>query len=107
MKVVFAPLVETDLLNLVDILVDEGYISTYPFAIKFVDELIDYILENIETSLHLTAPAFFRKYGTNLKYMIYKSKHQTTWYIMFEERNDCYLVTYITNNKYEGQYFNY
>ena len=105
-NVVFSTHVEKDLLLLVDILIDEGYISTYPIAVKYVDDLIDYILEHIEIALCKPVPAFFNKYGNNMKYMMYQRSNHITWYIMFEEFEECFFVKYITNNKYEGQYFN-
>ena len=66
--------------------------------------LIDYIENHIDVSLHKKAPEFFNSYGKNLKYMTYNNS-QTTWYIFFEEHANCFHVKYITNNKYEGQYF--
>lgn len=104
--VVFSPLVEDDLLKLVDILIDEGYLYSYPFAMKYVDELIEYIEEHIEHSVRKTAPSFFRKYGNELKYITYNSTNDTTWYILFEVYDEVFFVKYITNNKFEGQYFN-
>ena len=103
---VFSPYVERDLLNLVDVLIDKGYLYSYPFAVKYVDDLIEYIETHIDICIHKDAPSFFSKYGRNLKYMTYKCNYHTTWYILFEEHDDVLFVKYITNNKYEGHYFN-
>lgn len=40
MKVIFAPEVEDDLFQLVEILVRKGYLVTYEFAIAYVEDLI-------------------------------------------------------------------
>lgn len=69
-KVVFSPYVESDLLRLIDILIEEGYISTYPFAVNYINDLVDYIVSNLPSSFHKNAPSFFSKYGSNLKYII-------------------------------------
>lgn len=106
MKVVFSPYVESDLWELIEILINEGYISSFPFAVKFVQDLVEYIETHLQNKPHKKAPNIFGKYGHNLKYITYNSKSKTTWYILFEEHVDSYFVTYITNNKFEGHYFN-
>lgn len=106
MNVMFTPQVEDDIMSLVDLLIDNGYLGDKRFAISYVDEFIDYIESSIELLPHKDAPSFFRKYGTDLKYIMYNRSHNTTWYILFECRENAYLVKYITNNHYEGQYFN-
>lgn len=40
MKVIFAPEVENDLFELVEILVRRGYLGTYEFAVSYVEDLI-------------------------------------------------------------------
>ena len=106
MNVSFSPQVYSDIIDLVDILIEKDYISTYPFAVRYVDELIDYIVEHIGARPHKPAPSFFSKYGTDLHYITYNRNHNITWFILFESYPTGYLVKYITNNQYEGQYFN-
>ena len=106
MNVVFSPQVYSDIMDLVDILIDRGYISSYPFAVRYVDELIDYIVAHIGVRPHKTAPSHFCKYGTALQYITYNRNHNITWFILFEIHPTMYIVKYITNNQYEGQYFN-
>ena len=62
MKVLFAPQVEDDLFNLVEILVQKGYLGTYEFAISYVEELVDYIQTHIHIGLKKKAPTFFNQY---------------------------------------------
>ena len=53
MKVVFAPEVENDLFELVEILIRKGYLGTYEFAISYVEDLVHYIQANIHTAMKL------------------------------------------------------
>lgn len=106
MLVRFAPEVEEDIFQLFKLLYDEGYLGTYDFALSYVQDMIRYIIEHIDLQPHKIAPAFFNKYGDSLSYITYKRSQRTTWYILFESHNDEYVVTYITNNHKEGQYFN-
>ena len=38
--------------------------------------------------------------------LVYNRNHNVTWFILFECYPTEYVVKYITNNQYEGQYFN-
>lgn len=58
MRVVFAPEVEEDLYGLIKILVEKEYLSTYPFAISYVEELIADIQQNIHSKLKRKRPLF-------------------------------------------------
>ena len=60
MRVVFAPEVEEDLYGLIKILVEKEYLSTYPFAISYVEELIADIQQNIHSKIKKRkTPVFF------------------------------------------------
>ena len=63
MKVIFAPEVENDLFELVEILVRRGYLGTYEFAVSYVEDLIYYIQTNIHTAIKKEAPAYFEQFG--------------------------------------------
>ena len=78
MKVLFAPQVEDDLFNLVEILVQKGYLGTYEFAISYVEELVDYIQTHIHIGLKKKAPTFFNQYGCDLWYISYRKNANTT-----------------------------
>lgn len=58
MKVVFAPEVEEDLYELIEVLIAKEYLGTYPFAISYVEDLISDIQQNINSKLKKKAPAF-------------------------------------------------
>ena len=51
MKVLFAPEVEEDLFELIEILYAKEYLSTYEFAISYVEDLINDIQQNIQSKL--------------------------------------------------------
>ena len=102
MNVCFSPEVEDDLYNLLEILVRKGYLGTYPFAISYVEDLVNDIQEHIYTKYKRKAPAYFSRYGRNLQYVIYTRNQHTTWYVFFEVIEDCYFVTYISNNHVIG-----
>ena len=58
MKVVFAPEVEEDLYELIEVLIEKEYLGTYPFAISYVEDLISDIQQNINSKLKKKAPVF-------------------------------------------------
>lgn len=104
MKVLFAPEVEEDLYELIEVLVEIEYLGTYPFAISYVEDLIADIQQNIQSKLKKKAPAFFERYGKDMLYVTYQRNPNTTWYIFFSVDEDTYFIKYITNNHVSGQY---
>ena len=104
MKVIFAPEVEDDLFQLVEILVRNGYLGTYEFAVSYVEDLIQYIQANIHTTIHKKAPLYFNQFGTDLWYMAYRRSQHTTWYVFFSKVEETYWVKYIANNHIVSQY---
>lgn len=104
MNVLFAPEVEDDLYSLISILIDKGYLGTYEFAVSYVEDLVNDIRENIHFKLKRKASPHFCRYGKELRYITYRRNSHTTWYIFFETRLDCYLITHITNNHVAGHF---
>lgn len=104
MKVVFAPEVENDLFELVEVLVRKGYLGTYDFAISYVEDLVYFIQTNIQKKVKIKAPACFNHYGSDLWYISYRRNSNTTWYIFFSQIGDVYWVKYITNNHVIAQF---
>jgi len=98
MKVIFAPEVENDLFELVELLVRKGYFGTYDFAISYVEDLINYIQTKIHIKLKKKAPINFCIYGSDLWYITYRRNTNTTWYIFFEQLDDLFWIKYISNN---------
>lgn len=59
MRVAFASEIEEDLYELIEVLVDKGYLGTYFLAISYVEYLITGIQQNIHFKLKKKASAFF------------------------------------------------
>lgn len=91
--------------DLADILLDKEYFSFTETADEYIEDLVAFILKNIDTIPHKPAPTYFAKYGKNLFYISYNRNNRTTWYILFEKTVTHYLIRYITNNHVAGQYF--
>ena len=104
MKVVFAPEVEEDLYELIEVLIEKEYLGTYPFAISYVEDLISDIQQNINSKLKKKAPVFFERYGKDMQYITYQRNANTTWYIFFSIVEGTYFIKYITNNHVSSQY---
>lgn len=104
MKVLFAPEVENDLFELVEILVQKGYLGTYDFAISYVEDLVHFIQTNIQKKIKIKAPAYFEQFGSDLWYISYRRNSNTTWYIFFSQVEETYWVKYITNNHVISQH---
>ncbi|MEL5892852.1 hypothetical protein AAE250_05025 [Bacteroides sp. GD17] len=104
MKVVFAPEVEEDLYELIEVLIEKEYLGTYPFAISYVEDLIVDIQQNIHSKLKKKAPVFFERYGKDMYYITYQRNNNTTWYVFFSIVEESYFVRYISNNHASGQY---
>jgi hypothetical protein len=51
------------------------------------------------------APPYFNRYGSNLKYITYKANKTTSWYILYQQRDNIFLIRHITNNHVAAQYF--
>lgn len=102
MKVLFSSEVEDELYALVEVLVNNGYLGTYEFAVSYVEDLVEDIVLNIHSKLKRKASAHFERYGRDLRFITYQRSAHTTWYIFFETLSDCYLITHITNNHAEG-----
>jgi hypothetical protein len=58
-QVLFAPDVEEDLFRLIRILVEKQYLSTFDYAISYVEDLVGYINEHIHTYPHKDVPEHF------------------------------------------------
>jgi hypothetical protein len=99
MKVVFAPEVEEDLYELIEVLIAKECL-----AIFYVEDLIYDIQQNINSKLKKKAPAFFERYGKDMQYITYQRNANTTWYIFFSIVEDTYFIKYITNNHVSSQY---
>ena len=95
----------TELTNdLVSILYEENYFGFLESALDYVTKMKIFTDQNINILPHLTAPEYFSKYQSGMKYIAYQANKRTTWYIFFKQFENRFLIYYITNNHFEGQY---
>jgi hypothetical protein len=90
--------------ELIIILLEENYFSFLESALEYVSEMKSFIQQNIYLLLHHPAPKYFSKYKTDMEYIAYQANKRTTWYIFFKQLENRFIVYYITNNHFEGQY---
>jgi hypothetical protein len=90
--------------ELIDILIENGYFSFYEYAANYIEDMVNYVKNNIFIKPHITAPDHFSKYGKDLFYITYNSNKRTTWYIFFQKTGSFYFIRYITNNHISGHF---
>jgi hypothetical protein len=82
----------------------EGYFGFMDSALQYISRMRIYIELNIGSLSKYPAPPYFSKYQKGMQYVRYPSNKRTTWYFFFLQEGNKYLVCYITNNHFEGQY---
>jgi predicted 2-oxoglutarate/Fe(II)-dependent dioxygenase YbiX len=92
------------LTELIDILLKKEYFSFADTAKRYVSDMKNYIKRYIAVLPAKTAPPYFNKYKKGMKYITYPANKQTIWYIFFKQKDNRFMVYYITNNHFEGQY---
>lgn len=90
--------------NLIDVLFSKDYLGSIETAKQYVVDLENYIEQNIPKIPKQPAPSYFSRYGKSMHYIIYRPNRNTTWYIFFKQKDNRYLIRYITNNHVEEQY---
>jgi len=93
--------------ELLVILFEKKYFGFPDSAKAYKDKLISYIEKYVGIIPGKNAPKYFDRYGNNLKYISYKANKTTTWYIFYQQRENVFLIRYITNNHAAAQYFGY
>jgi hypothetical protein len=103
------PEVKQYLNDLITILYEKGYFSFEDTAKKYVDDLLDDIINNLPAKLKREAPKYFTdRYGKGLYYAVFKKNKLTQWYVFFriykKDGEWYYQVRYIANNHTVAQY---
>ena len=102
---VFYSQVATDFLNdLVTILYEQDYFGFLETTLDYMTKMKNFIEKSIHNTPHHPAPQYFSKYQKSMKYIIYQANKRTTWYIFFKQSENRFLIYYITNNHFEGQF---
>ena len=108
MTVYTIPEVKQYLNDLITILYEKGYFIFEDTANKYIDDLLDDIINNLPAKLKKRAPSYFDKYGERMYYAAFKKNRRTTWYAFFriykKDGELYYQVRYITNNHVIAQY---
>lgn len=95
----------TDYMNdLVTTLYNQEYFGFIESAVEYKDKMQSFIEQNIHILPHHSAPEYFSKYQTGMKYIAYPANKNTTWYFFFKQSGNRFLIYYITNNHFEGQF---
>ena len=94
----------TYLNNLVTILYQEDYFGFIESAKKYTADIFTFIEQKIHIHPNYPAPQYFSKYQSGMKYIAYPANKRTTWYIFFKQSSNRFLIYYITNNHFEGQF---
>ena len=103
-KVRYSVSVELQLKESIDQLVERGYFSEEDYAVSYIRDLVTYFQLNLDHLTAFAAPEYFNRYGTNLKYTIYRKSNRTTWYAFFKETHDALIIVYLANNHLMGHH---
>jgi hypothetical protein len=104
-EIIFSKKVEIFLDELMLLLFEKEYFGFPDSAKLYVNRLISFMEQYIGVLPGKNAPVFFQRFGQNMKYITYQPNKRTSWYIFYQERNNIYLVRYITNNHVAAQHF--
>lgn len=80
-------------------LLNQEYFSFENSAHNYIDKIVKFIYEDIESFPHKISPKKIKHLGS--KYIFYKANTRTVWYVFFETKNNKYLITGITNSHCE------
>lgn len=103
-EVVYTELSTEFLNDLVTILYEQDYFGFLESALNYMAKMKMFIEKNIHSLQHYPAPKYFSKFQNGMKYIVYQSSKRTTWYIFFKQSGNRFLIYYITNNHFEGQF---
>jgi hypothetical protein len=95
-KIEILPEVIIFLNELVELLFYKEYFGFEDSPQFYVQNIYDFIENDLINFPHKTTPIKLKKLGSN--YVFYKPNNRTTWYIFFEKSNNRYLITHLTNN---------
>ena len=90
--------------NLTESLFEDEYFGLIESALQYVTDLKEYVEQYISCLPKYPAPSYFSKYQSDMQYIMYNPNKRTTWHLFFLQDDNHYLICYITNNHFEGQY---
>lgn len=102
MKVLFLPEVVDQFLELAQILYDKGYLNSKDAAIEYSEKLFREIQTKLPLKVKKEAPAYYKRYGSDILYSAFRHSCHTTWYVLYSAYNvdgdTVFLVRHLTNN---------
>lgn len=98
-KLVYTSYVIGYLDDLVRILYKKEYFGFMETAEEYVLNIYDFISKNIKLSQHRLTPKSLQHLGSN--YIFYRVNKRTTWFVLFEKKNENFLITGVLNNHCE------
>jgi hypothetical protein len=98
-KIEILPEVIDYLNNLTRVVFDKEYFEFEETAQNYVQNIYDFIEEEMINFPSKDTPKVLKKFGSN--YAFYKANNNTTWYILFEKKSNRFLITYLTNNHFK------
>ena len=106
-KIIYSDKVKLFLNELFEILYEKGYFSFIDTADTYVNRLTRYAEKYVGIVPMKNANTYFSRYGINMKFITYRANKNTTWYILYQHRDDIFLIRHITNNHVSAQYFRF
>ena len=100
----YAVEVEIQMKESIEQLVERGYFSEEDYAVNYIRDLVTYFQLNLDHLTAFEASEYFARYGTNLKYAIYRKSSRTTWYAFFQDSPDALTIVYLANNHLMGHH---
>ncbi|WP_294296829.1 hypothetical protein [uncultured Chryseobacterium sp.] len=95
----YLPEIAEYLNELTVLLFQKNYFSTLESSVSYIEKLIDFIDHKINLYPKRYTPEHLLELGSN--YVFYRANPSTSWYVFFENFENQYLITYITNNHSE------
>jgi len=95
----YLPETEEYLNELAFVLFQKDYFGFLESSFDYVDDIVDFIEFNLPIFPFRNTPENLLKLGS--KYIFYRANYTTTWYIFFENVDNRYLITFITNSHSE------
>jgi hypothetical protein len=95
-KVIIIPKAAEYLDSLVITLHKKEYFGFKESAKEYVDNLLNYIYDELPNAHYKLLPNRLKSYGSY--YVTYRTNKRTAWYIFFIKKESRYIVLYITNN---------
>ena len=94
--IVYKDRFENEIDKLLEVLFVYEYFGFEDSALNYVEKIYDFIKNNISKPISKNSPLAYQKFGK--KFIKYKANNNTSWYIFFDQKENRFLINYITNN---------